>query len=122
MRQSAIESLSADETLLEKRIADLERQIQELKTALSGGYSSNLSTDAVDAVQLQMTDWQAEMPEDLIDAQARQLGQPEQDWEATDQMNQPVLSTTITDGIDSFIMYINYIIDQLNEDLYRDFP
>ncbi len=94
------------------------RQVEELKTASSAGGASGPPHDALAGVRSQLAELQAELPEYRSSREVERLRQIAA---AIDQLKQPGTQPE-NGGVDAKLMDINARIEQLNQDLYRDFP
>jgi serine/threonine protein kinase len=118
-RPSGAEITAYQDTLFSRRIADLWQQVQELTTTFSAGESSGTPPDAVTRVSSQLAELQAELPEKRRNAETEQIRQIAA---AIDQLKQSPPRPENGGGIDAKLMEINTRIEQLNQDLYRNFP
>jgi eukaryotic-like serine/threonine-protein kinase len=118
-KENTFDLYADKETVFEKRIADLWRQFHELETKLSAGDSSDASPNTLQKFRLQLADLQAELPEYRQDPQQYQL---EQVRAGIERLNRPPSPRQSTGGVDSSLMEINDRIQQLDKDLYKDFP
>ncbi len=114
------DSFYADkETAFEKRIAELWRRLQELDTTASNGESSGVAPERLAQFHSQLAQLQAELPEYRQDPQIDQLRQV---GAAIEQLKPRSPSPEAGHGIDSSMTEISDRIEQLNQDLYRNFP
>jgi hypothetical protein len=113
------EFLADKETAFEKRMADLWRQVGELDEKLSAGESSDITPERLAQFRSQLAQLQAELPEYHQDLQIDQLRQVEA---AIEQLKPRSSPPEAGHGIDSSMMEIGDRIEQLNQDLYRNFP
>ena len=107
------------DTAFARRVADLRRQVDELKTTSTAAGTSELPPDTLAAIRSTLADLQAELPEYRRNAESVRL---QQIVAAIEQLNQTTPRTDNAGGIDAQLMEINSRIEQLNQDLYRDFP
>jgi eukaryotic-like serine/threonine-protein kinase len=107
------------DALFADRIGGLWERVQGLKTALSSGGAAELPPDAIAGVRTQLAELQRELPEYRQSAEQERLGQIAA---AIDQLNQPAPRTEYGGRIDASLMEIDSNIEQLNQDLYRNFP
>jgi len=118
-KPGASEFLADKETAFEKRIADLWRQVGELDEKLSAGESSDIAPERLGQFRSQLAQLQAELPEYRQDSQIDQLRQVKAAMERLKPQTSP---PEAGQGIDSSMMEISDRIEQLNQDLYRNFP
>jgi hypothetical protein len=107
------------ETVFEKRMTDLWRQVQELDEKLSAGESSDIAPERLVQFRSQLAQLQAELPEYHQDPQIDQLRQV---GAAIERLKPQTSLPEAGPGIDSSMMEISNRIEQLNQDLYRNFP
>jgi len=110
---------TAQGDLFADRIGGLWEQVQGLQRAMSSGGVSELPPDAIAGVRSQLAELQAELPEYRRSAEQERL---EHIGSAIDQLNQPSPRPENSGGIDAQLMEIDSGIEQLNQDLYRNFP
>jgi hypothetical protein len=113
------EFLADKETAFEKRMADLWRQVEELDEKLSAGESSDVAPERLGQFRSQLAQLQAELPEYRQDPQIDQLRQVKA---AIERLKPQTSPPEAGHGIDSSMMEISDRIEQLNQDLYRNFP
>jgi molecular chaperone GrpE (heat shock protein) len=107
------------DTAFARRVADLRRQVDELKTTSTAAGTSELPPDTLDAIRSTLAELQAELPEYRRNEESDRL---QQIAGAIEQLKQTTPRTDNVGGIDAQLMDINSRIEQLNQDLYRDFP
>jgi eukaryotic-like serine/threonine-protein kinase len=101
------------------RIGGLWEQVQGLKAALSSGGAAELPPDAIAGVRTQLAELQRELPEYRQSAELERLAQIAA---AIDQLRQPAPRTENGGRIDASLKDIDSGIEELNQDLYRNFP
>lgn len=118
-KQYGAEPAAIQDTLFARRIADLQYKLEELETKLSSHNGSNPSPDAIAEVRSRLAELLAELPEYRRDRQADKL---QQVGAAIEQLKQSTSPVDTSRGIDLTLQELNSRIEQLNQDLYRDFP
>jgi serine/threonine-protein kinase len=118
-KRDANEFIADKETAFEKRIADLWRQVDELDEKLSAGESSDVAPERLTEFRSQLAKMQAELPEYRQDPQIDQLRQVKA---AIERLKPQTSPPEAGHGIDSSMLEISNRIEQLNQDLYRNFP
>ena len=119
VKKSTNEFTANKETAFDKRIADLWQRLQELETTASAGETTDAAPEMLDQFHSQLARLQAELPEYRPDPQIDQLRQVEA---AIEQLKPRSSPPEVGQGIDSSMMEISERIEQLNQDLYRNFP
>jgi serine/threonine-protein kinase len=107
------------ETAFDKRIADLWQRFQELEKTASSGETSDAAPEMIAQFRSQLARLQAELPEYRQDPQIDQLRQI---GAAIEQLKPRSSPPEAGQGIDSSMIEISDRIEQLNQDLYRNFP
>jgi serine/threonine protein kinase len=107
------------DTAFARRVADLRRQVNELKTTSTATGASELPPDTLDAIRSTLAELQAELPEFRRSAESVRL---QQIAGTIAQINQTTPRTDNAGGIDAQLVEIYSRIEQLNQGLYRDFP
>ncbi len=108
-----------EDELFSNRIADLWEQVSEIKKAQSAGDSYSPPPDVLDGVRSRLAELQAELPESRRSAEIYRL---EQIVATIEQLNQPAGQGETGGSVNAKLREINARIEQLNQDLYRDFP
>ncbi|MGA2796453.1 MAG: protein kinase [Thermoguttaceae bacterium] len=112
--------LPADkETAFDKWIVDLWRRIAALETSPSAGETSDAAPERIGQFRTELANLQAELPEYRQDRQIERLRQV---GAAIEQLKPQTSLPEAGQGIDSSMIEINERIEQLNQDLYRNFP
>jgi serine/threonine protein kinase len=116
---NSAEAGAAGDTLFSERVAELWRKIDGLKTAFSAGGAAEVPPDAIAEVRSELIELQAELPEFRTNVELEQLLQIAV---AVEQLKQAPPRPENPGGIDARLMEVNSRVEQLNQDLYRDFP
>jgi eukaryotic-like serine/threonine-protein kinase len=107
------------ETAFEKRIADLWQRLAALESSASKGETAEVSPERIGQFRAALADLQAELPEFRRDSQSERLRQI---GEAIQQIKPRASSPEAGQDINASLMEISGRIEQLNQDLYRNFP
>ena len=100
-------------------MADLWQRFQELEATASSGETSDAAPEKIAQFRSQLAQLQAELPEYRQDPQIDRLRQV---GAAIEQLKPQTSLPEAGQGIDSSMMEISARIEQLNQDLYRNFP
>jgi eukaryotic-like serine/threonine-protein kinase len=107
------------ETVFDKRMADLWQRFQELEATASSGETSDVVPEKIAQFRAELANLQAELPEYRQDPQIIRLRQV---GAAIEQLKPQISLPEAGQGIDSSMREISGRIEQLNQDLYRNFP
>ncbi|MGA2060288.1 MAG: serine/threonine-protein kinase, partial [Thermoguttaceae bacterium] len=107
------------ETAFDKRMADLWQRFQELEATASSGETSDVAPEKITQFRLELANLQAELPEYRQDPQIIRLRQV---GAAIEQLKPRTSPPEAGQGIDSSMLEFSQRIEQLNQDLYRNFP
>jgi serine/threonine protein kinase len=107
------------ETEFEKQVADLWQRIAALEEKSSAGDATDVSPEMIGQFRADLADLQAELPEYRLDPQIERLRQVQAAIELLKPQASPPESGK---DINSSLIEINSRIEQLNQDLYRNFP
>ena len=98
---------------------DLWQRLQELEATASSGETSDLVPEMIAQFRSELANLQAELPEYRQDPQIIRLRQV---GAAIGQLKPQTSLPEAGQGIDSSMREISGRIEQLNQDLYRNFP
>ena len=107
------------ETAFDKRMADLWQKLGDLGATASASGSSDEVPEMIAQFRSQLAQLQAELPEYRQDPQIERLRQVQAAIEQLKPLSPP---PEAGHGINSSMREISERIEQLNQDLYRDFP
>ena len=113
------ELYTSKETAFEKRMAELSQRIADLQTRLSAAKTEDMPPERIGQFRADLAELQAELPEYRQDPQLDQLRQISA---AIEQIKPPTPSPEPRQDVNSSLIEIGARIEQLNQDLYRNFP
>jgi eukaryotic-like serine/threonine-protein kinase len=119
VKGTASEFYANKETAFDNRMADLWQRFQELEKTASAGEISDAAPEMIAQFRSQLAQLQAELPEYRQDPQIIRLRQV---GAAIEQLKPQTSLPEAGQGIDSSMREISGRIEQLNQDLYKNFP